>query len=74
VMSRHAFVHRAPDASLKARVAGLHLAATRKWSLTVERVTAMRTSTAATQRPWMTDTEAKARRVRTLMNDNPTSG
>lgn len=72
-MSSHAFVHRAPDVSLKSRVADLHLAATRKWSLTVKRVTAMRMP-AAPQRPWMTETEAKARRSRTLMNDNPASG
>ena len=73
MMSSHALLHRGPDLSLKMRVADLRLAATRKWSLTVERVTAMRMPTAP-QRPWTTETEAKARRVRTLMNDNPTSG
>ena len=71
-MSTHAILHGRPDVSLKARVAHLHLA--EKWSLTVKRVTAVRMSAAASQRPWMTETEVKARRVRNLMNDNPASG
>ncbi len=73
-MSTHAIFLGRPDVLLKARVANLHLA--EKWSLTVERVTAvrMRMPAAAAQRPWMTETEVKAKRVRNLMNDNPTSG
>ncbi len=71
-MSTHANLHGRPDVSLKARVAHLHLA--EKWSLTVRRVTAVRMSAAASQRPWMTESEVKARRVRNLMNDNPASG
>ncbi len=73
-MSSHAIVHGRPDLSLKERVAHLRLASTKTWSLTVRRVTGVRIPAAAAQRPWMTETEAKARRGRHLMNDNPASG
>jgi hypothetical protein len=73
MMGAHAIVHWRPDVSLKAHVENLRLASTTKWRLTVKRVASMR-APAAAQRPWMTETEAKARRVRNLMNDNPSSG
>lgn len=73
-MSSHAIVHGQPDVSLKERLAHMRLASTKRWSLTVRRVTGVTIPAAAPQRPWMTETEAKARRVRHLMNDNPASG
>lgn len=74
-MGAHAIVHWRPDISLslKAHVASLRLVSATKWSRTVKRAASMNAPPAA-QRPWMTETEIKVRRVRNLMNDNPTSG
>jgi hypothetical protein len=73
-MGSHLLGHGRPDLLLKARIAHLHLPTTKAWSLTVGRVTVMRMPDTAPPRPWMSDTEVKARSVRNLMNDNPASG
>ena len=73
-MGSHLLVHGRPGLLLKARIAHLHLPTTKTWSLAVRRVAVMRMPDAAPPRPWMSETEVKARRVRNLMNDNPASG
>jgi hypothetical protein len=70
-MASHVIIHRRPDALLKPRQAKLRSA---KWRLP-ERPVAIAGFLATVRRhDWMTCEEAQARRRRTLMEDNPTSG
>ena len=58
-MGSHLLVHGRPDILLKARIAHLHLASTKSWSLAVGRVTVMRMPDAPPPRPWMSETEVE---------------
>lgn len=73
-------VHWREDVSLKARIAGLRLAcaikprAGRPETLGRARIAFASMVVTAPSRPWLCDSELKARRARSLFTDNPASG
>jgi hypothetical protein len=68
-MGAHAVVHRRPDVSLKSALAQRRGAPKRK-----PRVAFASMVITTPHRPWVSESELEARRARTLMEDNPTSG
>jgi hypothetical protein len=84
-MGGHVIVHRWPDASLKAQIANVRLASAKKWRIEwrIEETRAVlaRTRlalaslvTTAPHPPWVPEEVVRARRPRSLIEDNPTSG
>ena len=74
-------VHRRPDVSLKSALAKMRPRRQRSRASRQRRVTfgAARVAFASMvvttpHRPWVSESEVKARRVRSLMEDNPASG
>ena len=80
-MGSHVLVHRRPGVSLKPKLAGLRRASTSKLRVEEKRQTFVRARVAfasivvtTPHRPWVSESEVRARRARSLMEDNPTSG
>ena len=80
-MGVHVIVHRRPDVSLKSAVAKIRPAPKKRPRVEQRRVTLAPARVAfasmvvtTPHRPWVSESEVKARRVRSLMEDNPASG
>ena len=73
-MGVHFIVHRPRDASVKAWVGKVRPGLVGKLHIEERRFAFMRRVATTTHPPWATETVAKARRRRHLLDDNPTSG
>ncbi len=84
-MGGHVIVHRRPDASLKTHIANVRLAAAKKWriewrieetrgAVVRTRLALVSLVTTTPHPPWVPEEVVKARRPRSLIEDNPTSG
>ncbi len=79
-MGVHVIVHRRPDglkaalAKLRRAYAGRSRAAERRVTMVRVRVAFRSMVVTTPHRPWLSESEVRARRARTLLEDNPASG
>jgi hypothetical protein len=73
-MVGHVIIHRRPDALLNLREPKLRSTAARNWRLLGKRMATIGFLTTVQRQDWMTAEDALAKRRRTLMEDNPSSG